>query len=147
VSPSYDGHIYLFDTSVWEHTEHPLIASDWAAALGNDQLAVSPVVAFEVLYTARNQADFEVLEGELDALRQVPLTRGVVRDARDALHTLSATNRHRMPFQDAASAAHKHGVFCTMTATSTRSAKCSISRVAGSLRQGRCRGPVGWMAC
>jgi predicted nucleic acid-binding protein len=111
VSPSYDGHIYLFDTSVWEHTEHPLIASDWAAALGNDQLAVSPVVAFEVLYTARNQADFEVLEGELDALRQVPLTRGVVRDARDALHTLSATNRHRMPFQDAliaASAAHKH---------------------------------------
>jgi hypothetical protein len=42
VSPSYDGHIYLFDTSVWEHTEHPLIASDWAAALGNDQLAVSP---------------------------------------------------------------------------------------------------------
>jgi predicted nucleic acid-binding protein len=111
VSPSYDGHIYLFDTSVWEHTEHPLIASDWAAALGNDQLAVSPVVAFEVLYTARNQADFEVLEGELDALRQVPLTRGVVRDARDALHALSATNRHRMPFQDAliaASAAHKH---------------------------------------
>lgn len=111
MSPSYDGHIYLFDTSVWEHTEHPLIASDWAAALGNDQLAVSPVVAFEVLYTARNQADFEVLEGELDALRQVPLTRGVVRDARDALHTLSATNRHRMPFQDAliaASAAHKH---------------------------------------
>lgn len=52
-----------------------------------------------------------MLEGELDALRQVPLTRGVVRDARDALHTLSATNRHRMPFQDAliaASAAHKH---------------------------------------
>ena len=111
MSPSYDGRIYLFDTSVWEHTEHPLIASDWAAALGNDQLAVSPVVAFEVLYTARNQADFEVLEGELDALRQAPLTRGVVRDARDALHTLSATNRHRMPFQDAfiaASAAHKH---------------------------------------
>lgn len=91
--------IYLFDTSIWEHTEHPLIAADWAMALGSDQLAVSPVVAFEVLYTARSQAEFEVLEGELDALRQVPLTQGIVRDARRALHTLSVTNHHRLPFQ------------------------------------------------
>jgi predicted nucleic acid-binding protein len=109
VTPPYDGRIYLFDTSVWDHTNHPLIASDWAAALANDQLAVSPVVRFEVLYTARNQSDFELLEEQLDAVRQVPLTRGIVRDAERALHALSATNRHRMPFQDAliaASAAH-----------------------------------------
>ncbi len=106
-----DGRIYLFDTSVWIRTNHPQIAPDWAMALGNDQLAVSPVVAFEVLYTARSRAEFEVLEGELDALRQVPLTQGVIRAAREALHTLSATNRHRLPFQDAltaASAAHKN---------------------------------------
>jgi predicted nucleic acid-binding protein len=72
---------------------------------------VSPVVAFEVLYTAKNQADFEALEEQLDALRQMPLTRAIVRDARAALHTLSATNHHRLPFQDAliaASAAHKN---------------------------------------
>lgn len=106
----YNGRVYLFDSSVWSHTEHPLIASDWKAALQNDQIAVSPIVAFEVLRTARNQADFEDLEEQLDALRQVPLTKGVVRAAREALHTLSATNHHRLPFQDAlvaASAAHK----------------------------------------
>jgi predicted nucleic acid-binding protein len=60
--------------------------------------------------TAQNQADFEALEEQLDALRQVPLTQGIVRSARAALHTLSATNHHRLPFQDAliaASAAHK----------------------------------------
>jgi predicted nucleic acid-binding protein len=103
--------IYLFDTSVWDYARHPLIAPDWATAIHNNRLAVSPVVAFEVLYTARNQAEFEELEEELDALRQAPLTRGIVHDARRALHDLAATNHHRLPFQDAliaASAAHRN---------------------------------------
>ncbi len=107
---SDDGRIYLFDTSIWSHTEHPRIASDWTALLRSDRIAVSPVVTFEVLYTAQNQADFEALEEQLDALRQVPLTRAIVHEARAALHALSATSRHRLPFQDAliaASAAHK----------------------------------------
>jgi predicted nucleic acid-binding protein len=101
--------IYVFDTSIWEHTKHPLLAPDWQAALRNNQLAVSPIVAFEVLYTAQNQAQFENLETYLDALRQVPLTRGIVRDAKCALHGLAATANHRIPFQDAliaATAAH-----------------------------------------
>jgi predicted nucleic acid-binding protein len=62
-------------------------------------------------YTAQSQTDFEALEEQLDALRQVPLTQGIVRAARAALRTLSATNHHRLPFQDtliAASAAHKN---------------------------------------
>lgn len=106
-----DGRIYLFDTSVWVRTKHPLVATDWAAALRNNQLAVSPIVAFEILYAAKNQADFEDLEKQLDALRQVPLTQGIVRDARRALYALSATGQHRLPFQDvliAASAAQKN---------------------------------------
>jgi predicted nucleic acid-binding protein len=105
------GQIYLFDTSIWNYAKHPLIASDWEAALRKNQLAVSPIVAFEVLYTAQNQAHFENLETYLDALRQAPLTQGIVRDARRALHDLSAKARHRLPFQDAliaASAAHKN---------------------------------------
>jgi predicted nucleic acid-binding protein len=103
--------IYLFDTSIWLRAKHPLIASDWEAALRKNQLAVSPVVAFEVFYDAKNQADFEELERQLDALRQAPLTQGIVRDARRALHTLSAKANHRLPFQDAliaATAAHKN---------------------------------------
>ena len=99
------GRIYLFDTSIWIRTKHPLITADWTAALRNNQLAVSPIVAFEVLCNARNQAEFEQLEGELDALRQMPLTQGIVRDARRALHTLSLTAHHRLPFQDALIAA------------------------------------------
>jgi predicted nucleic acid-binding protein len=103
--------IYLFDTSIWNYATHPLIASDWEQALRNDQLAVSPIVAFELLYTARSQSEFEGLERELDALRQVPLTQAIVRDARRALHRLSAKGHHRLPFQDvliAASAAQKN---------------------------------------
>ncbi len=103
--------IYLFDTSIWLRTKHPLIAPDWEAALRKNQLAVSPVVAFEVFYEAQNQADFEALERQLDALRQAPLTQGIVREARRALHDLSAKASHRIPFQDAliaATAAHKN---------------------------------------
>jgi len=44
VTPPDDGRIYLFDTSIWSHTEHPRIASDWAALLRSDRIAVSPVV-------------------------------------------------------------------------------------------------------
>jgi predicted nucleic acid-binding protein len=51
--------IYLFDTSIWEYTKRPLVAADWQAALREDRLAVSPIVKFEVLYTAQNQAHFE----------------------------------------------------------------------------------------
>jgi predicted nucleic acid-binding protein len=58
-----------------------------------------------VLYTAQNQAHFENLETYLDALRQAPLTQGIVRDARRALHDLSAKASHRIPFQDALIAA------------------------------------------
>ena len=104
------GRIYLFDTSIWGYADHPLIAADWDAALERDELAVSPIVAFEILYGAQNQADFEGLERELDALRQAPLTPGIVRDARRALHDLSAKASHRIPFQDAliaATAAYK----------------------------------------
>ena len=41
----------------------------------------------------------------------MPLTRGIVRDAKRALHDLSVTANHRLPFQDAliaATAAHHH---------------------------------------
>jgi hypothetical protein len=31
----------------------------------------------------------------------MPLTQGIVRDARRALHTWSLTAHHRLPFQDA----------------------------------------------
>ncbi len=103
--------VYLFDTSIWGYADHPSVAADWEAALERNELAVSPIVAFEILYGAQNQADFEGLERELDALRQAPLTQGIIRDARRALHALSAKASHRLPFQDAliaATAAHKN---------------------------------------
>lgn len=53
--------IYLFDTSIWIRTKHPLITTDWAAALRRNQLAVSPIVAFEVLCNARNQGSAKCL--------------------------------------------------------------------------------------
>jgi len=46
------GRIYLFDTSIWIRIKHPSIAADWDAALERDELAVSPIVAFEILYGA-----------------------------------------------------------------------------------------------
>lgn len=37
--------IYLFDTSIWEYTDHSLMASDWYAAVANEAAGhIRPVV-------------------------------------------------------------------------------------------------------
>jgi predicted nucleic acid-binding protein len=67
-----DGRIYLFDTSIWSHTEHPQIASDWATALRNDRIPFSPVVAFEVLYTAQSQTNFRLSKNSSTPCNRCP---------------------------------------------------------------------------
>ena len=71
----------------------------------------------------------------------MPLTQGIVPGQRAARCIRSRRKaNHRLPFQDvliAAPPSHAGSGSCTMTATSTCSAKCSVSRVAGSQRQDR----------
>lgn len=87
----WDGSVYLADTSAWARSH--TVAADWQAALRNGQIAISDMVTLELLFSARDGADFDRRAGELAALRQVAVTPDVLATARSAFRTLA----HRHP--------------------------------------------------
>lgn len=75
------------------HAKHPDVSGDWAAALRNRQIATSPIVKLELLYATQDGADYDRLDADLGALRDVPITRSVTNAALAALGELA----HRQP--------------------------------------------------
>ncbi len=62
----------LADTSAWHHSGHKVVIDEWSRLLDADQIATTPPVRLEVLFSARSAADYTALYEELDALHQVP---------------------------------------------------------------------------
>ena len=86
---TYDGGIYLADTSVWSHVGRPGIREDWTAALRNRQIATCPIVKLELLYEARDGADYDRRADQLGSLRDIPITRSVTNAALAAFRRLA----------------------------------------------------------
>lgn len=59
----------LADTSVWAHKSHPALRDWFASAIEAGEIAASDMIALELLHSARNPAEFALLE---DALRGLP---------------------------------------------------------------------------
>jgi predicted nucleic acid-binding protein len=91
----YDGAVLLADTSAWTRAHHPSVRAEWIAALSGGQIATSPMVELELLYTARTAADFDRWAQRLAQLRNVPITRSVTNAARQALRALAHKGHHR----------------------------------------------------
>ena len=53
--------LLLVDTSAWHRSGHDSVAASWAERLGADELAICPQVRLEVLYSARNAADYAAI--------------------------------------------------------------------------------------
>lgn len=90
---AYDGRVFVADTSAWSHASHPHVRAGWAAAVRNRQIATCPIVNLEVLYSARDGASFDGIEGSFAVLRDVPVTRSVTNAAIAAYRQLA----HRQP--------------------------------------------------
>jgi len=86
---SYDGRVYIADTSAWSHAAHHAVQAEWAAALRNRQIATSPLVKLELLFSARDRAGYDRLDAMLGVLRDVPITRSVTNAALAALRGLA----------------------------------------------------------
>jgi predicted nucleic acid-binding protein len=71
-------------------------------ALRSRQLLITPVVEFELLYSARHADDVAAWQARLAQLRDAPITRAVVRTARSAVSELAARGplHHRVPVAD-----------------------------------------------
>lgn len=91
--------MYLADTSAYMQARLNARAADRFLRLAQDgQLAVCPVVMFEILYTARNLREYTTLRDELALLPVMkledPLSAVVVQDA------LARRGQHRTPVND-----------------------------------------------
>jgi predicted nucleic acid-binding protein len=69
------------------------------------------ITRFEMLYSARSPAAFELLEDDLDAFHELRTDAETIAIARTAQRELAATSQHRVPVPDLliAACAHQHG--------------------------------------
>jgi predicted nucleic acid-binding protein len=69
------GGMLVFDTSAWTRQREPLVLPRWLASARDNLLAVCPVVALELLASARDEDAFIDLDRTLAALPPAPVTR------------------------------------------------------------------------
>jgi predicted nucleic acid-binding protein len=116
VSSAFKGRKLVVDNSAFQRGGNEIVRADWLRALEEGNLYRSPILEFEVLYSARNAREYAELREELEALRPLELSEGVVGAALEAQAKLArqAAGFHRLPHQDylvaAIAAAHELGV-------------------------------------
>jgi predicted nucleic acid-binding protein len=64
--------ILLADTSAWHHSATPAVADAWEDRLLEDRIATTAPVRLEILFSAESARDYDEVETELDALRELP---------------------------------------------------------------------------
>jgi len=75
VEPFGSGGLLVFDTSAWNRQRDPVVLPRWLATAESDLLAVCPVVALELLASARDEYKFAALDRTLSALPAAHVTR------------------------------------------------------------------------
>jgi predicted nucleic acid-binding protein len=120
VTSAFKGRKLVVDNSAFQRGGNEIVRADWIQALKEGHLYRSPILEFEVLYSARNAREHaelrEELREELEALRPLELSEAVVGAALEAQAKLArhAAGFHRLPHQDylvaAIAAAHELGV-------------------------------------
>jgi predicted nucleic acid-binding protein len=104
--------IHLADKSALEQRRRSADARELLRQLlFEGGLASCHVVALEVLYSARNLADYEALLADIGSLPWLDVTKQVMDRAMRVQHLLATTGRHRVPIPDLliAATAEVHG--------------------------------------
>lgn len=97
--PYGSGGLVVFDTSAWNRQRAGgEVSARWRATLAGASLAVCPVVALELLASARDEAAFKRLDSALAALAQAPVTRAGCAAALAASRELGG--QRRLPAAD-----------------------------------------------
>jgi predicted nucleic acid-binding protein len=91
--PYGSGGLLVFDTSAWNRQRDPMVLPRWRASAEADLLAVCPVVALELLASARDEQKFADLDRTLIALPGAYITRSVGAAALGASRELRGERR------------------------------------------------------
>jgi hypothetical protein len=93
VATPFGGGVFIVDASAWGRAAAPGVARSFGAALRAGQIATCAIAALEILQSARDGDDFDARQSQLDALRDVAITRSVTNAALAAYRELA----HRHP--------------------------------------------------
>lgn len=99
----------VIDTSAWIRHRQPSAVLLWHAANEQDLLVSCPAAALEIFLTARDEAEFEMLDRHFGALPQAPVTESVCMAALTASRELGARRRIPAPDYLIAAAAAERG--------------------------------------
>jgi predicted nucleic acid-binding protein len=87
--------LYLADTSAWHRSGAAF--DRWSGLVANAEVAVSPPVLLEILYSARSSGDARVLRDRLASLPQLPLDERAAAAALAVQAELTEKAQHRGP--------------------------------------------------
>lgn len=93
MKPYGPGVPLVADTSAWVRQRDPDVRERWKATLVAGLIAVCPVVALEILASARDEDGFRALDRALAALPQAPVTASVCAAAVGAARQLRGSRR------------------------------------------------------
>lgn len=86
----------LADTSAWTNRyKNPAVEADFGTRSLTDRIATCGMVMLEMLWTARDAAEFMKLRAGLEALPQIPITAAAWERAADVWEELVRRGRHR----------------------------------------------------
>lgn len=91
---------YLADNSALARFPHPAVAARLRPLLEEGELATCAIVDLEVLYSSRNQRDYEDILEERRSLDAAPITPEVMAAAGELQHELARRGQHRVPIPD-----------------------------------------------
>jgi predicted nucleic acid-binding protein len=92
--PYGSGGLVVFDTSAWNRQRATDdVSARWRKTLADGVLTVCPVVALELLASARDEPAFRRLDAALASLPQAPVTRAGCAAALAASRELGGTRR------------------------------------------------------
>lgn len=99
----------VIDTSAWNRQRDVHIRERWHATNDAGLFAACPVSSLEIFSGARNEDEFEAIDGALSALPQAPVTATVCRAALGAARELGGSRRLPAPDYLIAAAAAECG--------------------------------------
>jgi len=98
VKPFGSGLPLVIDTSAWVRQRQPDVLERWRETHKAGLFASCPTAALEILYSGRDEDEFEALDMSLAALLQAPVTASACQAALGASRELGA--RRRIPAAD-----------------------------------------------
>jgi len=93
--------LHLADKSALEQRRHSAEARlVLETLLVENLLASCHVIALEVLYSARNLRDYEMLQRDIAAIRWIPVSEPVMDRTMEVQYLLAKRGQHRIPLPD-----------------------------------------------